>query len=82
MAWRRFTIWARTGRESEPFMIIPAAGKENKSIEWCCVRPDSLINAEVSPYDITESPTTGIINGRPTARSNVAHFMTDLIENE
>ena len=57
-------------------------GKENKSIEWCCVRPDSLINAEVSPYDITESPTTGIINGRPTARSNVAHFMTDLIENE
>ena len=57
-------------------------GKENKSIEWCCVRPDSLINAEVSPYDITESPTTGIINGRPTARSNVAHFMTELIENE
>ena len=57
-------------------------GKENKSIEWCCVRPDSLINAEVSPYDITESPTTGIINGRPTTRSNVAHFMTDLIENE
>ena len=57
-------------------------GKENKSIEWCCVRPDSLINAEVSPYDITESPTTGILNGRPTTRSNVAHFMTELIENE
>ena len=57
-------------------------GKENKSIEWCCVRPDSLINAEVSPYDILESPTTGILSGRPTARSNVAHFMTDLIENE
>ena len=57
-------------------------GKENKSIEWCCVRSDSLINAEVSPYDISESPTTGILSGRPTARSNVAHFMTDLIENE
>ena len=57
-------------------------GKENKSIEWCCVRPDSLINAEVSPYDISDSPTTGIFSGRPTARSNVAHFMTDLIENE
>ena len=57
-------------------------GKENKSIEWCCVRPDSLINAEVSPYDISESPTTGILSGHPTARSNVAHFMTDLIENE
>ena len=40
-------------------------GKENKSIEWYCVRPDNLIHAEVSPYDITESPTTGILNGRP-----------------
>ena len=56
-------------------------GKENKSIEWCCVRPDSLINAEVSPYDIKESPTTGILSGQPTARSNVAHFMTELIAN-
>jgi len=56
-------------------------GKENKSIEWCCVRPDSLINAGVSPYDIEESPTTGILNGRPTTRSNVAHFMTELFEN-
>ena len=57
-------------------------GKENKRIEWCSVRPDSLIDAEVSPYDITESPITGILSGRPTARSNVAHLMAELIENE
>jgi len=56
-------------------------GKDNKHIEWCGVRPDSLIDAEVSPYDIKASPTTGILTGRPTARSNVAHFMTELIEN-
>ena len=56
-------------------------GSENKHIEWCSVRPDSLVDAEPSPYDINESPTTGIVTGRPTARSNVAHFMTDLIEN-
>ena len=37
--------------------------------------------AERSPYDINESPTTGILTGRPTARSNVAHFMIELIEN-
>ena len=55
--------------------------KENGHIEWCCVRPDSLVNAEISPYDIEESPTTGLFTGRPTARSNVAHFMTELIEN-
>jgi len=56
-------------------------GQDNPYIEWCSVRPDSLINAEVSAYDVEESPTTGIFSGRPTARSNVAHFMTELIEN-
>lgn len=56
-------------------------GKDNKSIQWCSVRPDSLIDAEISPYDIEESPSTGIFSGRPTARSNVANFMTRLIDN-
>lgn len=56
-------------------------GKSNKHIEWCSVRPDSLIDAEVSAYDISESPTTGILSGRPATRSNVAHFMAELIEN-
>ena len=55
--------------------------KENKHVEWCSVRPDSLIDAAVSPYDIVESPTTGILTGCPTTRANVAHFMTELIEN-
>lgn len=56
-------------------------GKDNRHIEWCSVRPDSLIDSEISPYDIEESPTTGILTGRPTTRSNVAKFMTELIEN-
>lgn len=56
-------------------------GKESKHVEWCIVRPDSLIDAEVSAYDITESPVTGVFTGRPTTRSNVAQFMTELIEN-
>jgi len=56
-------------------------GRNNKHIEWCSVRPDTLINAEVSPYDVNESPITGIFTGRPTSRANVAHFMVELIEN-
>ena len=78
----RHTLPPHRDNETAAEYLHKTVGKENKSIEWCCVRPDSLINAEVSPYDITESPTTGILSGRPTARSNVAHFMTDLIENE
>ena len=56
-------------------------GKESKHVEWCSVRPDSLVNAEISSYDIEQSPLTGIFTGRPTARANVAHFMIELVEN-
>lgn len=56
-------------------------GMNSNYIEWCSVRPDSLINAEVSPYEINEKPTTGIFTGRPTSRANVAHFMAELIDN-
>jgi hypothetical protein len=56
-------------------------GTHNKHIEWCSVRPDSLIDAEVSSYEINDSPTTSIFTGRPTTRSNVAYFMAELIEN-
>ena len=57
-------------------------GNNNQHIEWCSVRPDSLINADISPYEIQISPTTGIFSGRPTTRANVARFMLDLIESE
>ena len=57
-------------------------GIQSEYLEWCSVRPDSLINAEVSPYEVTESPVTGLFTGRATTRSNVAHFMIQLIENE
>ena len=40
--------------------LYQSAGKRNKHIEWCSIRPDALINAEISPYEIVASPTTGI----------------------
>jgi nucleoside-diphosphate-sugar epimerase len=57
-----------------------SVGERNKHIEWCSVRPDSLIDTETSPYEIEESPTTGIFTGCPTTRANVANFMTELIQ--
>ncbi len=55
-------------------------GKKGGAVEWCIVRPDSLINAQVSNYDVVEAPTTGIFSGRPTTRANVANLMMSLIE--
>ena len=78
----RYTLPPQRDNETAAKYLHDVIGKENKRIEWCSVRPDSLIDAEVSPYDITESPITGILSGRPTTRSNVAHLMAELIENE
>jgi len=57
-------------------------GRDNAHVAWCIVRPDALINGEVSAYEITESPVTGIFSGRPTTRANVAHFMLGLVEDD
>jgi hypothetical protein len=75
----RHCLPAHRDNETAAEYLNRGVGKCNKYIEWCSVRPDTLINAEISPYEISESPTTGIFTGRPTSRSNVARFMTELI---
>jgi len=82
LTFLRHTLPPHRDNETAAEYLHSIVGKENKHIEWCSVRPDTLIDAEVSPYEIKESPITGILNGRPTTRSNVAHFMTELIVDE
>lgn len=77
----RYTVPPHRDNETAAEHLHRIGTTKRKQIEWCCVRPDSLIDAAVSRYEISESPSTGILNGRPTARANVAHFMAELIEN-
>jgi nucleoside-diphosphate-sugar epimerase len=81
LAVLRHTVPPHRDNETAATFLHQVVGKENRTVEWCCVRPDSLVDAEMSPYDIEPSPTTGILSGRPTARANVAHFMTEIIDN-
>lgn len=57
---------------------------DDSSIEWCAVRPDTLINEDsVSEYEIHPSPTrSAIFNAGKTSRINVAHFMAELITDD
>jgi len=75
----RHTMPAHRDNETAAEHLRSTVGRQNNHVEWCSVRPDLLIDAEVSPYDITESPATTLFSGCPTARSNVAQFMTELI---
>lgn len=60
-----------------------AVGKDNESIEWTAVRPDSLIDDnDVSSYEVFDSVKRNpIFNPGKTSRINVAHFMAELITN-
>ena len=55
---------------------------ENKFVEWVVIRPDSLINGEISDYEVVKTPPRTIFNGIKTTRSNVAHFMCECVENQ
>jgi hypothetical protein len=68
--------------ESAARYLYKTVGKGSNHIEWCCVRPDTLTNTEFCPYKISESPASSVFSGLPTARSNVAHFMTELVGDE
>lgn len=81
LALLHYTMPPHSDNEAAAEHLHRNVGTHNAHVEWCSVRPDSLINAQVSAYEINESPTTGIFTGRPTSRANVAHFMVELITN-
>ncbi|MBZ0269615.1 SDR family oxidoreductase [bacterium] len=59
-------------------------GQGDGAIEWTAVRPDNLIDADaVTEYEVHASPTrSAIFDAGVTSRSNVGHFMAELITND
>lgn len=64
---------------AEHLRTVP--GKDDPSIGWVAVRPDSLTDAlPVTDYDVYPSPIrSGIFDPGKTSRINVGHFMAALI---
>lgn len=78
----RWLVPPHRDNETAAEYLHTTLGRNDEYVEWCSVRPDKLIEGDVSEYQIVESPLTGIFSGRPTTRANVARFMTTLIENQ
>ena len=57
-------------------------GRDKANIEWVVVRPDDLIEGEVSKYEVLKKPGAGLFGAGQTTRANVAHFMSNLILND
>ena len=57
-------------------------GKEDSRVEWIVVRPDNLIDGEISAYKVFSKPYASVFNSGETTRANVADFMSSLITND
>jgi len=54
-------------------------GQSSNTVEWVVVRPDDLIDGDVSEYKVYTKPYGSLFGGGETSRSNVAAFMSELI---
>jgi hypothetical protein len=53
-------------------------GPANPFVEWAVVRPDTLLEGEVSSYALHEGLVNGIFAPGQTRMANAAHFMCEL----
>jgi hypothetical protein len=53
-------------------------GTDNPFVEWTVVRPDSLLDGDVSKYALHEGLISSLVKPDSTNMANVAHFMCEL----
>lgn len=80
----RWIVPPHADNEQASDVLRQDIGKNNSSVNWVVVRPDSLTSqVEVTSYELFPSPTRDpIFNPGKTSRVNVADFMADLITDE
>lgn len=80
----RLVLPPQADNEKAADYLRTGIGRENRSIEWVAVRPDTLTDDDmVTGYELYPSPTrSAIFNAGTTSRSNVAHFMAELITDD
>jgi len=54
-------------------------GPSNAFVQWSVVRPDSLLEGEVSEYALHEGLVNSLFAPGSTNRASVAHFMCELV---
>jgi hypothetical protein len=68
---------ARDNQNSADF-LSGQIGQTDPFLQWVVVRPDTLVDGEVSKYALHEDLVSSLAKPDLTAMANVAHFMCDL----
>ena len=68
---------ARDNQRAADF-LIREIGQGDPHVQWTAVRPDTLLEGEVSPYALHEGLVSPLFKPDSTNMANVAHFMCEL----
>ncbi|MBK6404622.1 MAG: SDR family oxidoreductase [Holophagales bacterium] len=71
---------ARDNQQAADF-LLEKIGPDNAFVQWTVVRPDTLLDGEVSEYAVHEGLVNSLFAPGSTRMANVAHFMCELVTN-
>lgn len=71
---------ARDNQQAADF-LLEKIGPDNAFVHWTVVRPDSLLEGEVSEYTVHEGLVNSLFAPGRTRMANVAHFMCEMVTN-
>ncbi len=57
-------------------------GTDSAALEWVVVRPDTLVDGEVSAYATHDGIVSSLFRPATTRMANVAHFMAELVTDD
>lgn len=69
---------AKDNQDAADF-LMHEVGTSNQYVQWVAVRPDSLVEGDVSAYALHDQLVASLAKPDQTAMSNVAHFMCELV---
>jgi hypothetical protein len=71
---------ARDNQEAADF-LHGSVGMTSPFLQWVAIRPDTLLEGEVSAYSLHQGLVNGLSAPGSSSMANVAHFMCELVEN-
>lgn len=69
---------ARDNQAAADF-LCGEVGQADPFLQWVTVRPDSLVEGELSGYSLHEGLVSSLARPNQSSMANVAHFMCDLV---
>lgn len=68
--------------QSAADLLRVGVGRGHPKIRWVVVRPDTLLDGDVSPYEVHPELVDSLHRAGTTRMANVAHFVADLVTSE